>query len=79
MLTLRVWLAPGARVTMSSITLAVSMHSMRCQPSSAMSLNWAARSIQGFQITAVREPSLRRRIRRCQSGSTISSCVGAFR
>ena len=79
MLTLRVWLAPGARVTMSSITLAVSMHSMRCQPSSAMSSKALARSVQGFQITVEWEPSLLSRTRRCQSLSTMCNCAGVSR
>ena len=79
MLTPRVWLAPGAKVTTSSITFAVSMHSMRCQPSSAMSLNAAARSIHGFQITAEREPLLVSSMRRSQAGSTMLSCRRGIR
>ena len=34
------------------------MHSIRCQPSSAMSASSRARSVHGFQITADREPLL---------------------
>jgi hypothetical protein len=54
------------------------MHSMRCQPSSAMSLNAAARSVHGFQITAEREPAGQRDAA-LPGGSTMLSVAGVFR
>ncbi len=57
-LTLSEQVAPGFSSTTSSHTLAVSMHSIRCHPSSAMSASSWARSVHGFQITAEREPLL---------------------
>ncbi|MNO04079.1 hypothetical protein D3C81_2249770 [compost metagenome] len=55
------------------------MHNMRCQPSSAKSLNAAARSIHGFQMTAVRDPLLVSSMRRSHAGSMMLSLVGVLR
>src|SRR5690554_6563904 len=74
--TRRRCVSPGARVRQSSITLAVSIQSMRSQASSANSESRRDFSTQGFQTTAEVEFVARIWIRRCQAGSRIARAAG---